>query len=84
MFEEYEGFWNSVCMLVLAGGRAAMNDLKPPLFCDNCSSLCFAELDGAILCAECLLAAVADEGDTGLLRRIVPIEFLPAEAGRAE
>lgn len=61
-----------------------MNDLKPPLFCDNCSSLCFAELDGAILCAECLLAAVATAGDKGLLRRIVPIEFLPPEQGPAK
>lgn len=53
-----------------------MDELKPPLFCDNCSSLCFAEIDGAILCAECLLAVIA-EGGAALARRIVPIEFVP-------
>jgi len=58
-----------------------MVDLKPPLFCDNCSSLTFAELDGEFLCAECLLAAIAAAGEPGLTRRISPIEFiLPAAA----
>jgi hypothetical protein len=61
-----------------------MNDLRPPMFCDNCSSLCFAELDGAILCAECLLAALATAGDGSLVRRIAPIEFVPCEVGGAD
>ena len=54
-----------------------MNDLRPPLFCDNCSSLCFAELDGSILCAECLLEVIAEEGGAAVARRIAPIEFVP-------
>jgi hypothetical protein len=54
-----------------------MNQPRPPLFCDNCSSLCFAELDGAFLCAACLLAAIAKEGGTTVAHRIAPIEFVP-------
>lgn len=56
-----------------------MNDLIPPIFCDNCSSLSFAELDGAILCAKCLLSAIAAAADPTAVRRISPIEFLPYE-----
>jgi hypothetical protein len=67
------------CVHVLGhGGRAEMNQTRPPLFCDNCSSFSFAELDGAFLCADCLLAAIATETEPGLKRlRIVPIEFTP-------
>jgi hypothetical protein len=56
-----------------------MNDLRPPVFCDYCSSLSFAELDGEILCAECLLSAIAAAADPTAVRRISPIEFLPHE-----
>jgi len=36
---------------------------RTPIFCDECSSLALAELDGAFLCARCLLGVVGSDTD---------------------
>ncbi|MCP4604535.1 MAG: hypothetical protein GY847_29105 [Proteobacteria bacterium] len=46
-----------------------------PIFCDNCSSLALAELDGAPLCEHCLLEAVQQSKDLQLIRKITPLCF---------
>ena len=54
-----------------------MNELyQMPIFCDNCSSLALASLDGAPLCAACLEAAIDQLDDSAVSRaRIEPLAF---------
>ncbi len=50
---------------------------KPPVFCDNCSSLALAEADGAPLCAGCLTAFVLAAPSAQMAEQIVPLELKP-------
>ena len=56
-------------------------DDQMPVFCDHCSMLCLAELDGELLCAECLMAALASLGEYGAIGRIVSLEALRVAGG---
>ena len=46
----------------------------PPIFCDQCATLALAMLDGAPLCAKCLMAEVECK-DAPLVNRIEPLRF---------
>jgi hypothetical protein len=46
------------------------------VFCDDCSSLALAELDGAPLCEACILAAVAGATEHSLAGRIAPLHLV--------
>lgn len=46
---------------------------QSPIFCDHCSLLALAELDGAPLCAECLLDEIKKTDDPKLLLKIHPL-----------
>jgi hypothetical protein len=48
----------------------------PPVFCDECSSLALAELDGAPLCLACILAALEREAEPALAGRIEPLHLV--------
>ena len=52
-----------------------MTRYPAPVFCDECSKLALASLDGRLLCTECLLAALTGHDDW-----IDGIEPLLAEA----
>lgn len=45
-----------------------------PIFCDECSVLALAQLDDRVLCADCLLAALAECPPDEIGRRIRPLE----------
>ncbi len=48
---------------------------QPPIFCDNCSTLALAELEGAPLCEHCLLDALRDSRDLSFIDGITPLRF---------
>ena len=49
-----------------------------PIFCDTCSCLALAELDGAPLCTDCLLSAVRDRNPEETTATIAPLTLEPA------
>lgn len=50
-----------------------MTPLKPPVFCDNCPLLALAEFEGALLCTDCLMAAIESRGDPDLMEKVKPL-----------
>jgi hypothetical protein len=46
----------------------------PPIYCDECATLALATLDGAPLCAKCLLEVVQN-GDPAVIGHIEPLAF---------
>lgn len=50
-----------------------MENLLSPVLCDDCSALAFAEIDGRILCVDCLLAAVRHSVLPDAIARIRPL-----------
>lgn len=57
-----------------------MLERKPPIFCDNCSSLALATLDDAPLCAECLMAALAVADKQNEAAEILPLQIQVRES----
>lgn len=55
----------------------------PPIFCDNCSSLAVAELDGAPLCIKCLLETLKKGEYNIISEHIAPLETKPFGLKRA-
>ncbi len=55
----------------------------PPIFCDNCSSLAVAELDGAPLCIRCLLETLKRGEYSIISDHIAPLENKPFGLKRA-
>jgi hypothetical protein len=49
---------------------------KDAFFCTRCSRLALAELDGVLLCTDCLCAAVCFSRDATIVERIVPLAGL--------
>jgi hypothetical protein len=52
-----------------------MLEHKPPIFCDNCSSLALATVDDAPLCAECMMAALALADQQNEPAEIMPLQI---------
>ena len=52
-----------------------MLENKPPIFCDNCSSLALATVDDAPLCAECMMAALALADQQNEPAEIMPLQI---------
>ncbi len=48
---------------------------QSPIFCDNCSLLALAVLDGAPLCIRCLQSELALSEDPNHVNKISPLEF---------
>lgn len=52
-----------------------------PIFCDNCATLAFAELDAAPLCEKCLFSALKRSQNSPSLNRIEPLRFAEPSGG---
>ncbi len=48
---------------------------KPPIYCDNGPTLALAELDGAPLCAECLIRAIRVNDGRRSVAKISPLDL---------
>ena len=56
-----------------------MPKLHPPMFCDNCSLLALAVLDGAPLCLDCLLDELKNSTDSNPISKVQPLNLIPVD-----
>jgi uncharacterized Zn finger protein (UPF0148 family) len=56
---------------------------QAPIFCDNCSTLAFANIDGAVLCAQCLEKELKLHVGNKGRANIEPLEFVPSPTKRS-
>jgi len=56
-----------------------MGKFHPPMFCDNCSYLAMAVLEGAPLCMGCLMEELKSSSNPSLVNEVKPLDLDPID-----